>query len=29
MEHWPTGYEQVDAEMFYKEQTVIPVGPVG
>ena len=29
MEHWPTGYEQVDPMMFSKEETVIPCGAVG
>lgn len=29
MEHWSAGYEQIDSLMFFKEQTVVPLGPVG
>jgi len=29
MEHWSAGYEQIDNMMFFQEQTVVPLGPVG
>jgi hypothetical protein len=28
MEHWPDGWTDIENKMFYKEKTVINLGPV-